>query len=143
MACVRINFRAKPSKAGNVRPEQRQRGVKQALNYYTRAAGPAGTLHRAPVGQGPPGPDWLAIFLGFWSGRALATGTAWAGLYIIHHHQLQASSSLVFSTITRNLVVMASIPNWVTTSDLGKENTEVPGSIPGAIGIRLPSLSGS
>ena len=32
------------------------------------------TLHRAPVGQGPPGPDWLAIVFGFWSGRALATG---------------------------------------------------------------------
>ena len=46
------------------------------------------TLHRAPVGQGPPGPDWLAIFLGFWSGRALATGTAWAGLCLIHHHLL-------------------------------------------------------
>ena len=34
------------------------------------------TLHRAPVGQGPPGPGWLAISFGFWSGRALATGTA-------------------------------------------------------------------
>ena len=44
------------------------------------------TLHRAPVGQGPSGPDWLAIFFGFWSGRALATGTAWAGLCLIHHH---------------------------------------------------------
>ena len=38
------------------------------------------TLNRAPVGQGPPGPGWLAISFGFWSGRALATGTAWAGL---------------------------------------------------------------
>ena len=45
------------------------------------------TLHRAPVGQGPPGPDWLAISFGFWSGRALATGTAWAGLCLIHHHR--------------------------------------------------------
>ena len=44
------------------------------------------TLHRAPVGQGPPGPGWLAISLGCWSGRALATGTAWAGLCLIHHH---------------------------------------------------------
>ena len=43
-------------------------------------------LHRAPVGQGPSGPDWLAISFGFWSGRALATGTAWAGLCLIHHH---------------------------------------------------------
>ena len=43
------------------------------------------TLHRAPVGQGPSGPDWLAISFGFWSGRALATGTAWAGLCLIHH----------------------------------------------------------
>ena len=48
----------------------------------------ASTLHRAPVGQGPPGPGWLAISLGFWSGRALATGTAWAGLFLIHHHHL-------------------------------------------------------
>ena len=44
------------------------------------------TLHRAPVGQGPSGPGWLATALGFWSGRALATGTAWAGLCLIHHH---------------------------------------------------------
>ena len=48
------------------------------------------TLHRAPVGQGPPGPDWLAISFGFWvlvwTGTALATGTAWAGLCFIHHH---------------------------------------------------------
>ena len=44
-------------------------------------------LHRAPVGQGPPGPGWLAIFFGFWSGRALATGTAWAGLCLVHHHR--------------------------------------------------------
>ena len=45
------------------------------------------TLHRAPVGQGPSGPGWLAIAFGFWSGRALATGTtAWAGLCLIHHH---------------------------------------------------------
>ena len=35
-------------------------------------------LHRVPVGQGPSGPDWPATALGFWSGRALATGTAWA-----------------------------------------------------------------
>ena len=44
------------------------------------------TLHRAPVGQGPSGPEWLATALGFWSGRALATGTAWAGLCLICHH---------------------------------------------------------
>ena len=44
------------------------------------------TVRRAPVGQGPPGPGWLAISLGFCSGRALATGTAWAGLCLIHHH---------------------------------------------------------
>ena len=25
------------------------------------------TLHRAPVGQGPSGPGWLAIAFGFWS----------------------------------------------------------------------------
>ena len=45
------------------------------------------TLHRAPVGQGPSGPGWLAIAFGFWSGRALATGTAWADLCLIHHHR--------------------------------------------------------
>ena len=45
------------------------------------------TLHRTPVGQAPSGPGWLAIAFGFWSGRALATGTAWAGLCFIHHHQ--------------------------------------------------------
>ena len=28
----------------------------------------------------------LATALGFWSGRVLATGTAWAGLCLIHHH---------------------------------------------------------
>ena len=37
------------------------------------------TLHRALVGQGPSGPDWLATALGFLSGRALATGTALGG----------------------------------------------------------------
>ena len=55
------------------------------------------TLHRAPVGQGPPGPDWLAISFGFWSGRALATGTAWAGLCLIHHH-LQPSTPIIWVT---------------------------------------------
>ena len=33
------------------------------------------TLYRALVGQGPSsGPGWLAIAIGFWSRRALATG---------------------------------------------------------------------
>ena len=32
------------------------------------------------------------ISFGFWSGRALATGTAWAGLCLIHHHQAPAST---------------------------------------------------
>ena len=49
-------------------------------------------LHRAPVGQGPSNPDWLAIVLGFWSGRALSTGTAWAGLCLIHHHHRRTIS---------------------------------------------------
>ena len=40
----------------------------------------------ATVGQGPSGPDWLAIALGVWSGQALATDTAWTGLCLIHHH---------------------------------------------------------
>ena len=41
----------------------------------------------APVGQGLSGrPGWLPIaLLGFGSGRPLATGTAWAGLCLIHH----------------------------------------------------------
>ena len=37
------------------------------------------TLHRAPVGQGLLLP-WPARALGFWYLRALANGTAWAGL---------------------------------------------------------------
>ena len=48
---------------------------------------PCCTLHRASVGQGLSGPDWLATALGFRSGRVLATGTAWAGLCLIRHHQ--------------------------------------------------------
>ena len=44
------------------------------------------TLHCAPAGQEPSGPDWLATALGFGSRRALATSTAWAGLCLIHHH---------------------------------------------------------
>ena len=45
------------------------------------------TVRPLARGQGPSGPDWLAIAFGFWSGRALTTGTAWAGLCFIHHHQ--------------------------------------------------------
>ena len=56
---------------------------------------PERTLHRAPVGQGPLGPGWLATALGFWSGRALATGTAWAGLCLIHNHALSRPQSSV------------------------------------------------
>ena len=38
-----------------------------------------------------PGPGWLAIAFDLWvlvwtGGRALAAGTAWAGLCLIHHH---------------------------------------------------------
>ena len=51
------------------------------------AGGRHRTLRRAPVGPGPSGPDWLATALGFWSGEVLSTGTAWAGLCLIHHHQ--------------------------------------------------------
>ena len=50
------------------------------------------TLYRAPVGQGLSGPDWLATALGFWSERALATGTAWACLFLIHHHHQQSKT---------------------------------------------------
>ena len=63
-----------------------------ATNNSTVAfRGKSRTLHRAPVCQGPSGPDWLAISFGFWSGRALATGTAWAGLCLIHHHHSAAN----------------------------------------------------
>ena len=68
-------------------------------------SGGKGTLHRAPVGQGPSGPDWLAISFGFWSGRALATGTAWAGLCLIHHHHFRevnpASSEMARQKLTQ------------------------------------------
>ena len=56
------------------------------MNFLCTTRPATSTLHRAPVGQGPPGPGWLAISFGFWSGRALATGTACVGLCLIHHH---------------------------------------------------------
>jgi hypothetical protein len=63
------------------------------------------TLYRAPVGhQGPSGPDWLAIAFGFWSGRALATGTAWAGLCLTHHHQQWWLSLRLSLSSSRGLV---------------------------------------
>ena len=38
--------------------------------------------------QGPSGPDWLATAApGFWSGRALATGTVRAGFCLVHQDQ--------------------------------------------------------
>ena len=44
--------------------------------------------HPPPCARWPgtPGPGWLTTALGFWSGRALATGTALVGLCLIHHH---------------------------------------------------------
>ena len=44
--------------------------------------------HPPPCARWPGalGSYWLAIALGFWSGWALATGTAWAGLCLVHHH---------------------------------------------------------
>ena len=59
------------------------------------------TLHRAPVGQGPSGSNWLATALGFWSGRALATGTALAGLCLIHHHCDQTTIFLTANHTTQ------------------------------------------
>ena len=47
---------------------------------------PPSTVRPLARGPRPSGPGWLAIPFGFWSGRALATGTAWAGLCLIHHH---------------------------------------------------------
>ena len=48
-------------------------------------------MERAVEGGRSPGtlgPDWLATALGFWSGRALAPGTAWADFNCaIRHHQ--------------------------------------------------------
>ena len=53
-------------------------------------------FHRAPVGQGPSGPGWLATALGVWSGRVFATGTAWAGLCLIHHQHHEISIIITF-----------------------------------------------
>ena len=53
------------------------------------------TLHLAPVGQKRRLPR-LARALGFWSGQALATGTAWASLCLIHHHQETAQETKRF-----------------------------------------------
>ena len=77
----------------------------------------ASTLHRAPVGQGPPGPGWLAISFGFWSGRALATGTAWAGLCLIHHHHHQGRK-----LATRN--IQHKQPNWHVARTLQDTQTK-------------------
>ena len=55
-----------------------------------RSGGGSGVLSStstgALVGQGPSSHGLLATALGFWSGRALTTGTAWAGLCLIQHH---------------------------------------------------------
>ena len=75
-------------------------------------------LHRAPVGQGPPGPGWLAISFGFWSGRALATGTAWAGLCLIHYHQHEPGCEPCAFPHSNGLSTARSEewPAWVSTS---------------------------
>ena len=72
------------------------RRVTQKLARCTRSHD-RWTLHRgAPVGQGPTGilvgwPLPLYLCIGFWCGRALATGTAWwAGLCLIHHHKARS-----------------------------------------------------
>ena len=42
---------------------------------------PSRILHRAPVGQGPSGPDWLAIAFGFWLQVLVWTGACyWHGV---------------------------------------------------------------
>ena len=57
------------------KPRQHSRGRKEALEGSERAERARGcTLHRAPAGQGPPGPDWLAISFWFWSGQGGNTG---------------------------------------------------------------------
>ena len=72
-----------------------QGGVGQARRFavplhkktYLAKNNKAPCLHRASIGQGPPRLPWLAKALGFRSGQALATGTAWEGLCFIRHHQ--------------------------------------------------------
>ena len=80
-----------------------------------------------PVGQGPSGPGWLAIAFGFWSGRALATGTAWAGLCLIHHHRplplgfgldgrlLLARRGRVYVQFTITIITISTISTIITT----------------------------
>jgi hypothetical protein len=68
---------------------QRQKYVNTAAVDKPQEGQTGTAVRRAPVGQGPSGPNWLATALGFWSGRALA-GTAWAGLCLIHHHHKPA-----------------------------------------------------
>ena len=97
------------------------------------------TLHRAPVGQGPSGPDWLAISsgpdwlaisFGFWSGRALATGTAWAGLCLIHHHHQQLLR--VIPSVSRAWVVgdnLAPSPARAYRRFQGAEHAYGPGGL--------------
>ena len=77
-----------------------ERNGRRARRFEGRGAGGGAgltpsTLQRAPVGQGPSGPGWLAIALRFWSGRVLAAGTAWAGLCLIHHHHWLAVGLVV------------------------------------------------
>ena len=68
------------------------RGGPEAPKFHPEVAPRSGpailcTLHRAPLARDPrvlSGRPLTA--LGFWSGRVLATGTAWAGLCLIHHH---------------------------------------------------------
>ena len=46
------------------------------------------SLGRAPLARDPRVLIGWPLPLGFWSGRALATGTAWAGLCLTHHHHV-------------------------------------------------------
>ena len=46
----------------------RPKSTSEMLASFT---GRTGTLHRAPVGQGPPGPGWLATSFGFGLGGRL------------------------------------------------------------------------
>ena len=77
-------------------------------------------LHRAPVGQGPSCPGWLATALGFWSGRPLATGTAWAGLCLLHHHRVSRS------LVTLGLLVVSNNNNNNTTRPSGSYSSVSP-----------------
>ena len=67
----------------------------------------------------------LPLALGFWSGRALATGTAWAGLCLIHHHHSKSSALLSFHitdvVIPYGMARAWAVPTRATSSALSSK----------------------